>query len=124
MWAEWYRWLAELEIEPLHGLPRELWRYRANLSSVADPTGAETLAALGLTSAEPTREQWPAFQDMGEQLHADGCDGLLYRSAARPDGLCLCVFRTIRTNVARRLEPIPPPRHVSRPPTPPRGLRT
>lgn len=35
VWAEWYRWLAELEIEPLHGLPRELWRYRANFSSVA-----------------------------------------------------------------------------------------
>lgn len=54
MWAEWHRWLAELGIEPLHGLPRELWRYRANLSSVADLTSTETLAALGLTSAEPT----------------------------------------------------------------------
>jgi hypothetical protein len=24
VWAEWYRWLAELEIEPLHGLPLRL----------------------------------------------------------------------------------------------------
>ncbi len=124
VWAEWYRWLAELEIEPLHGLPRELWRYRANLSSVADLTSIETLNALGLTSAEPTREQWPAFQDVGAQLHADGYEGLLYRSAARPDGLCLCVFRAVTADVARRLEPIPPPRHTTTPPTPPRGLRT
>jgi hypothetical protein len=124
VWAEWYRWLAELEIEPLHGLPRELWRYRANLTSVADLTGAETLIALGLTSAQPTRAQWPAFQDIGEQLHAEGCDGLLYSSAARPDGLCLCVFRTITTDATPRLEPIPPPQHITTPPTPPRGLRT
>lgn len=124
MWAEWYRWLAELEIEPLRGLPRELWRYRVNLSSVADLTSDNALAALGLKSAEPTREQWPAFQDIGERLHADGCEGLLYRSAARADGLCLCVFRGTVTGAARRLEPISPPRYVNRPPTPPRGLRT
>jgi hypothetical protein len=124
VWAEWYRWLAELEIEPLHGLPRELWRYHANLSSVADLTGPETLTAFGLTSAEPTRAQWPAFQNVGEQLNADGYDGLMYRSAARPEGLCLCVFRTSRTEAARQLEPIPPPQHVTTPRTPPRGLRT
>lgn len=123
-WAEWYRWLAELEIEPLRGLPRELWQHRVNLSSVADLTSADALAAVGLTSAEPTREQWPAFQDIGERLHADGCDGLLYRSAARADGLCLCVFRRAATETARRLNPIPPPRHITTPPTPPRGLRT
>jgi RES domain-containing protein len=124
VWAEWYRWLAEIEIEPLHGLPRELWRYRTTLPSVADLTSIDTLDALGLTSAEPTRDQWPAFQDVGEQLHADGYEGLLYRSAVRADGLCLCVFRAVTADVARRLEPIPPPRHVTTPPTPPRGLRT
>ena len=51
VWAEWYRWLAELEIEPLRGLPRELWRYRASLASVADLTSTETLAALGVVAA-------------------------------------------------------------------------
>lgn len=124
VWAEWYRWLAELEIEPLHGLPRELWHYQVSLSSVADLTGADALDALGLTSAEPMRAQWPAFQDIGERLHAGGCDGLLYRSAARADGLCLCVFRGTARDATRKLEPIPPPRHVTRPPAPPRGLRT
>jgi hypothetical protein len=122
VWAEWYRWLAELEIEPLRGLPRELWRYRASLSSVTDLTSAETLAALELPATEPTRDQWPAFQDVGERLHAAGCDGLLYHSAARPGGLCLCVFRANAT--AARLEPLALARRVNRPPTPPRGLRT
>jgi len=124
VWAEWYRWLAELEIEPLHGLPRELWRYRASLSSVADLTSADALDAFGLPSAEPTREQWPAFQDVGERLHGAGCDGLLYQSAARPDGLCLCVFRTHAVEASGQLKPLARPRRVDHPPTPPRGLRT
>jgi hypothetical protein len=119
-----YRWLAELEIEPLRGLPRELWRYRASLSSIADLTGAETLAALGLPIAEPSRDQWPLFQDVGERLHAAGCDGLLYHSAARAGGLCLCVFRTNATAASGRLEPLARARRVSSPPAPPRGLRT
>jgi RES domain-containing protein len=123
-WAEWYRWLAELEIEPLRGLPRELWSYRTNLRSVADLTSAEALAALDLPTAEPMRAQWPAFQDVGERLHAAGCEGVLYRSAARPGGLCLCVFRATPADVVERLEPLPPPRRVTRPPAPPRGLRT
>jgi hypothetical protein len=113
VWAEWYRWLAELEIEPLRGLPRELWRYRASLPSVAD-----------LTSAEPSRDQWPLFQDVGARLHAAGYDGLLYHSAARPGGLCLCVFRANATAASERLEPLARARRVNRPPAPPRGLRT
>jgi hypothetical protein len=124
VWAEWYRWLAEIEIEPLRGLPRELWRYRASLSSVADLTSTETHSALGLPASEPTRDQWPVFQDVGERLHAAGCDGLLYHSAARPDGLCLCVFRANPSAASGRLEPLARVRRVNRPPTPPRGLRT
>lgn len=124
VWAEWYRWLAELEIEPLRGLPRELWRYRVAVTTVADLTDPKALAALGLPGAEPTRDQWPAFQDAGEQLHADGCDGVLYRSAARPDGLCLCVFRATATSASTQLKPLTPPQQVNTPPTPPRGLRT
>ncbi|MFI5005694.1 MAG: RES family NAD+ phosphorylase [Solirubrobacterales bacterium] len=88
------------------------------------PTSAEALAALDLPAAEPIRAQWPAFQDVGERLHAAGCEGVLYRSAARSGGLCLCVFRATPTDIVGRLEPLPPPRRVSRPPTPPHGLRT
>jgi len=123
VWAEWYRWLAEHEVEPLRSLPRELWRYRASLREVADLTSTATLTALELPNAQPTREQWPAFQRVGEQLHTDGFDGLLYRSAARPQGVCLCVFRSLQA-AAPGLEPLPPPQRVDTPPTPPRGLRT
>jgi len=93
-------------------------------ASVADLTIVETLAALGLPAAEPSRDQWPLFQDVGEGLHAAGCDGLLYHSAARPGGLCLCVFRANATAASGRLEPLARARRVSRPPVPPRGLRT
>ncbi len=124
VWAEWYRWLSEHEVEPLRSLSRDLWRYRASLRSVADLTGVETLAALGLPALQPARDQWPAFQSVGERLHAAGSEGLLYRSAARPEGVCLCVFRVSPAAAARRLEPLPPPQRVDRPPAPPRGLRT
>jgi RES domain-containing protein len=123
VWAEWYRWLAEHEVEPLRSLPRELWRYRASLRKVADLTSTTALTALELPTAQPTREQWPAFQRAGEQLHADGFEGLLYRSAARPRGVCLCVFRDVLA-AAPGLQPLPPPQRVDTPPIPPRGLRT
>ena len=51
-----YRWLAEHEIEPLHSLPRELWRYRVSLRNLADLTGNGVLAELGLPDAIPGRE--------------------------------------------------------------------
>jgi RES domain-containing protein len=124
VWAEWYRWLAEHEIEPMRALPRQLWRYRANLRNVADLTAPAALTALGLPETQPSREQWPAFQDVGEQLHASGFEGLLYHSAAHRDGVCLCAFRTSPAGLARKLKPLEGPKHVQRPPAPPRGLRT
>ncbi|MHB1468542.1 MAG: RES family NAD+ phosphorylase [Solirubrobacteraceae bacterium] len=123
VWAEWYRWLAEHEIEPLRGLPRELWRYRARLVNAADLTDPAALAALSLPTAQPCRETWQDFQAVGEQLHAEGYEGLLYRSAARQDGVCLCVFRA-SADATASLEPLPPPQLVNRPPILPRGLRT
>lgn len=123
VWAEWYRWLAEHEIEPLRGLPRELWSYRVGLHKVADLTSAAALTAIGLPEIAPDRGQWPAFQDVGEQLHAEGYEGLLYSSAARTGGICLCVFRAAQGG-ASGLQPLLPPLLVERPPSVPRGLRT
>jgi hypothetical protein len=53
VWAEWYRWLAELEIEPLRGLPRELWRYRASLPSVAAGEQATRATAWTANLTDP-----------------------------------------------------------------------
>jgi ribosomal protein S18 acetylase RimI-like enzyme len=77
------------------------------------------LAELGLPDAIPGREQWPVFQQVGERLHAEGFDGVMYRSAARPQGVCLCVFRAVATDILTRLEPLAPPRRVEQPPAPP-----
>jgi RES domain-containing protein len=122
VWSEWYRWLAEHETEPLRALPREVWAYAASLEA-ADLSTPDALDALGLPPLEPSRDQWPAFQAVGESLHGEGYKGVLYSSAARPEGLCLCVFREAESGFAL-LEPVPPPRRVERPPAPPRGLRT
>jgi hypothetical protein len=122
VWAEWYRWLAEHQIEPLRALPREVWTYSANLHA-ADLRTAESIDSLGLPHPEPSREQWPRFQEVGEGLHSEGYQGIIWASAARPDGLCLCVFREDETGFDL-LEPHGPPRRVIRPPAPPRGMRT
>jgi hypothetical protein len=122
VWAEWYRFLAEAGLPPRQALPRDLWRWKIALPEVADLGDEARLARVGLPPLRPTRQQWPAFQAVGEQLHAVGWRALVSASAARPAGRTLCVFRT-----GRRVDgtwPVRPPTRVSEPPVVPTGLRT
>ena len=121
-WAEWYRALAEAAIPPAQALPRELWRWEVDLPRVADLGTGARRARAGLPPLEPTRRQWPAFQAVGERLHADGWPALVSNSAARPEGRTLCVFRTARA--VPGATPVPPPARVADPPAVPTGLRT
>lgn len=121
-WAEWYRYLAGAGLPPDQGLPRDLWRWEISLPQVADLTDDDRLARVGLPKLQPTRLQWPTFQLVGEQLHADGWPAIVANSAARPTGTTLCVFRTAR-EVPGTL-PMPPPTTVERPPVVPTGMRT
>jgi hypothetical protein len=121
-WAEWYRALAEAALPPLQGLPRDLWRWRIELPRVADLTGERRLERAGLPAIAPSRNQWPAFQAAGEELHRAGWPALVSASAARPGGRTLCVFRTSR--IVAGTAPLPPPVRVTHPPVVPTGLRT
>jgi hypothetical protein len=77
---------------------------------------------VNLPEPVPDRLQWPAFQEVGERLAADGCQGVLFSSSARPAGRCPCVFRSHKGFPSVR--PVGSPRRVSEPPAPPRGMRT
>jgi hypothetical protein len=121
-WAEWYRYLAEAGLPPHQGLPRDLWRWEISLPRVADLTDDGRLARVGLPPMQPTRLQWPRFQPVGEQLHDAGWPALVSRSAARPEGRVLCVFRTVRIVPGTR--PVPPPTTLREPPVVPTGMRT
>jgi RES domain-containing protein len=121
-WAEWYRVLAELGMPPEHGLPRDLRRYRVELEGVVDLSSATALRARGLEGARPTQRQWPAFQELGEELWREGASGVLYESAARPGALALCVFAAEEGFPG--LRPQGRARVFSAPPPVPRGLRT
>lgn len=121
-WAEWYRYLAEAGVPPGRAVPRDLWRWRISLPNVADLSDEARLETVGLPSPRPTRHQWPTFQTVGERLHAEGWAALLSPSAARPEGMALCVFRTERE--VPGTEPMPPPETVNEPPVVPTGLRT
>lgn len=122
LWSEWYRHLAERGIPPMHQLPRDLWRYRVPRLDVADLTTANRLARVGLGRPTPGRKTWPPFQEAGETLWGEGWRGLLAPSAARPDGLVLCLF--VDDPASLTAEPVPPPRVVTKPPVPPTGMRT
>jgi hypothetical protein len=103
-------------------MPRDVWRWEISLPDVADLGDDTRLGRAGLPPLHPTRHQWPAFQPIGEQLHADGWPALLAASAARPAGRVLCVFRTAREVPGTR--PLPPPVTVNEPPVVPTGMRT
>ena len=122
VWAEWYRALAELGESPDRWLPRDLWRFSLNLPRVADLSRRAGLRALGLPDLKPERSQWPAFQEAGALLAADGFDGVLFRSSARPAGLCVCVFGS--GDGFAGVQPIEGPERILAAPVPPRGMRT
>lgn len=121
-WAEWYRFLAEAGLPPRQGLPRDLWRWEISLPTVADLSDQKRLARVGLPPMTPSRAQWPMFQPVGERLHSDGWPALISPSAARPEGLALCVFRTRREMPGT--SPEPPPTTMTDPPIVPAGMRT
>lgn len=61
------------------------------------------------------------YQEVSEQLRADGFAGLVAPSGARPAGRVLCV---LVPTAAGSLMATDPPRRVDEPPAPPRGLTT
>ena len=122
LWAEWYRHLSEHGLPPMQHLPRDLWRHTVRTLDVADLSDASRLARVRLTLPTPGRRGWPPYQDVGETLSKEGWRGLLAPSAARTDGLVLCLF--VEDPTAFPAQPVPPPRVVTVPPTPPTGMRT
>jgi hypothetical protein len=123
VWSEWYRSLAEAGLPPHQGLPRDLWRWEISLPEVADITDEARLARLGLpTRLRPSRTEWPTFQPVGEALFQSGFAALVCPSAARPEGLVLCVFRTDREMPG--VTPVPPPARIDAPPVVPPGMTT
>jgi len=66
----------------------------------------------------PARAEGPAYQDVGEQLSADGFAGVLFLSAARPVGRGLCILRPGRALPGRpRTAPVSLAEAIERPTT-------
>lgn len=122
VWAECYRALAGQGVPPDAMLPRDLWSWELSLTRVADLSDTQRLARVGLQVPKPGRGQWTQFQRVGEALHAEGYQALLAPSAARPENLIICAFRTEREVPGTR--PEPPPETIEKPPTVPTGMTT
>jgi len=121
-WAEWYRALAGTGLPPAQALPRDLWRWRIDLDHVALLDDDRRLGRVGLPPPLPTQGQWPACQDVGDAVHAEGYEALLVASAARPGRRNLVVFRTAHHLTG--CTPQPPPTEITDVPLVPRGMRT
>lgn len=122
VWAEWYRALAERELPPDRGFPRDLLRVRVSVERVADLSTSERLARVGLPMPRPNLGEWPAYQAVGEALFAHGFEAIVAPSAARPEtGRSLAVFWT--GDPLAGLRPVGRARRVAAPPIP-RGMRT
>ncbi|UGS37071.1 RES family NAD+ phosphorylase [Capillimicrobium parvum] len=89
--AEWYRLLAERGIPPRFGVPFELHVWSVDVT-LADLSSPDRPARVGLERPRPSRRTWSAYQDVGDQLHAEGWAGLVAPSAARPEGRIACLF--------------------------------
>jgi len=99
-----------------------VWRYRVQSLDVADLSTPDRLARVGLVPPRPGRRGWPAYQSVGETLWQEGWHGLLAPSAARPEGLVLCLF--VEDPAVLPVQPVAPPNVVTEPPVPPTGMRT
>lgn len=122
-WAEWYRHLAEGGVPPDQQMPRDLWSWEVSRTlRIADLTTPERLGRVGLSVPRPSRRTWPSCQEVGETLWREGWRGLLAPSAARPEGLVLCLFRDHER--IRGARPVPPPRVFEQAPAPPTGMTT
>lgn len=112
-WAEWRRQIDELALRPTDQLPRNLWRFEVTVDGIADLRSGAQLVRVGLPF--PRRRGWPAFQEAGEQLHAEGWKGVRAPSAARPgSGEILCLFR--ERQKVDGVKPLPPPAIQRNPP--------
>jgi RES domain-containing protein len=118
VWAEWYRALDEFGLPPQAWLPRNLWKFIIE-AEVADLRDEDRLARVGLGTPPPTRASWPAFQELGDQLHREGWHGLVAPSSANPGGQVLCLYR--ETEKIPGVKAVPPPKVFRNPPPRPRG---
>jgi RES domain len=111
--------LAEIALPPIHGMPRDLWRWAIAVNDIADISTPAKLVRLDLLPLAPSRRNWLPFQAMGEQLHSEGYRGVLYPSAACPcpDHQALCLFR--EGIVILGADPLRPPTTHRDPPAPP-----
>jgi RES domain-containing protein len=121
-WAEWYRFLSEIAVPPMQNMPRDLWRWKVDAEAVADLSSVEKLADAALPVPQPQRSSWKPFQEYGENLYAEGFQGILAPSAARPGHDVLCLFRSRGSVIGA--SPLPPPELYTEPPPPPTGMTT
>lgn len=103
-------------------MPRDVWRYAVEVDDVADLSTPDQLAKHGLSTPQPTRRNWPAFQEIGESVWREGARGILYPSAAHPGHLALCLFR--EGFELPGITPLRPPTTHRNPPSPPSETRT
>lgn len=118
--AEWYRSLAEWGLSPRDHIPYDHHHWSLHLD-LADLSDVEQLLSVGLHAPQPSRQTWPEYQRIGEQLWREGWSGLIAPSAAHPGSLVARIFATAWPPVGcKPVDAIT----VAEIPPPPRGMTT
>jgi hypothetical protein len=92
-WAEWYRALAEFAIPPDRQMPRDLWRWKIDVTDVVDLSDGDRLGAIKRSASGSGATDIAAFWHRalrGRSSKSSASSALRKRSPARS----LCVRRS------------------------------
>lgn len=97
--AEFHRLGQRHQIGAEGLLPRVLFRYEVELTTVLDLSEVETRAAVGLTREEITDYGWSRTQELGELAHALEFQAILASSATGVNSILTVFLENVRGDV-------------------------
>jgi RES domain-containing protein len=95
--AEFLRFAQQQPLGPTGFLPRALYRYDVDLTSVLDLTDDATLGHLELTSAQLVDDDRALTHHVGEVTHEFGYQAILNTSATGVDAVLAVFIENLRT---------------------------
>jgi RES domain-containing protein len=95
--AEFLRFAEQQPIGPTGFLPRALYRYDVDLTSVLDLTDEATLGHLEVTSAQLVDDDRALTHHVGEIAHQFGYQAILNASATGVDAVLAVFIENLRT---------------------------
>jgi RES domain-containing protein len=95
--AEFYRLADRQGLEAARLLPRRLYRYKVELSAVADLTDPDARQSIGLTPEHLVADDAQSCQEIGEAAHYAGFEAINAPSATGQGGILAVMFDRLKS---------------------------